>query len=326
MCSVLTASSQNNFVMGWNNILFKGVSFRVARLSFVLAMIAAIVSCDKVTVDDDPNEGKEMVTFDVMNVDNLLPLGDTSTNPSGASTRAANTSTRALEDNCNRISLAIFSYEDGSKVMQVDQTYLDEDFGLFTVWLARGKYYVVLLAYTSKEPATIDSPSAVSFYNNSVKDTFYKYAGINVGATNRSYSFTLQRATSLIRLEITGDIPDTASRLTLKVSSPSLVFNPKDGVGATSQNVTVGWTISQAKKIYDIYVFAMENPQILEALTYTATGTDNTVIRQLNYENVIHIAPNNMTLIKGDFFKTRAKSSIEIDDTWEWTNEYDIPE
>ena len=303
MCSVLTASSLSNL---------KGAYQFTVRLFSFLVLALVVTACEKYVENEEPKsgEGKRDVTFSVMDVENM-PMQPT---------RAA------VADVCNRLSLAIFDYKTGDKVMQVDQTNVDEDFGTFTVKLDQGAYHVAIIGYTASAPASMSSYDYISFASNVVSDVFSYYYAFTLGPENGVVKANLKRTTALVRLDITGDIPSDAYRLEVRICSASLMLNPKTGYGGLKHKMTLKQLFSPTKTQYDFYVFAMDTPQTLDSLVFTATTNQKKVIRRVAYAKSVDISPNMITLVKGDFFKTQVKSSITVNDQWSSVNEYAIPD
>lgn len=297
--------------MNKSNCIREAYPLLVRLFCFSIALLI-LAACEKTLAEDerDKEGGSKTITFSVMDIENqsLQP-------------------TRAIADLCNRLSLAIYDYYTGEKLMQVDQTNVDEDFGTIAVKLDQGAYRADIIGYTSESAATMTSSSnkAVSFYNNIFTDVFYYTNSFTLGPANGTLNVNLKRATSVVRLEITGDMPSDAYRLDVRFCSPSLYFNPKTGLGCARHKMTFKKYFKQDVNTYDYYVFAMDSPQTLDSLVFTAYTNQEKVLRRLTYVKKIDIAPNTLTLIKGDFFKTQLKSAISITDNWDSINEYAIP-
>lgn len=283
----------------------------VRLFCFLIGIMMALSSCSKdATADDaDGDDDLRTVTFSVMDVENK-PLA----------------STRAVADLCNRLSLALFDFTSGEKVIQIDQTNIDEDFGFFEVKLPKGSYRMVVIGYTSDEAATISSYQNVSFYKNNIIDVYSCYNAFTLGAYDASIEAELKRVTSKIRVQISGDIPDDAYKIVIRYASPARDFNPKTGFGVTSRSYSLTRLRANGFESITQNYFAMDNPQTLDTLVITAYTNANKIIRQVKFIKSIDIAPNMLTLIKGDFFKNTLKTAVAVDDSWGATNEYEIPE
>lgn len=286
------------------------MSVRLFCFSIAVLLFSA---CEKAVTEDEceAKDEKKTITFSVMEVENQ-PLQPT----------------RAVADVCNRLSLAIYDYYTGEKQMQVDQTSVDEDFGTIAVKLDQGAYRADVIGYTAESPATMTSTTnkGVSFYNNIFTDVFYYNKSFTLGPSNATLNVNMKRATSVVRLEITGDMPSDAYRLDVRFCSPSLYFNPQKGLGCAKHKMTFKKYFSQGVKTYDFYVFAMDSPQTLDSLVFTAYTNQEKVLRRLAYAKQIDISPNMQTLIKGDFFKTQLKPVVSVSDNWDGINEYPIPD
>lgn len=280
------------------------------RLLFLFGgMALMLASCENVVVNGDVEEGEmQAVTVSVMKVENV-PWQ----------------STRAASDLCNRLSLAFFDYNTGEKVIQVDQSALDDDFGTFEVLLPRKSYHMVVVGYTADKAASLNTYDGVTFAENKITEVFSYYKSFKLEPNDETLPVTLKRVSAMVAVDITGDIPANVSRIGIKMSSPSRDFNPVSGLGKTSWSFSVGKNIEKGVKFYGTNVFAMENPQVLDTLIITAYNTSNNVIRRIEYVKEVSIAPNMKTVIKGDLFNTQGTYSVLIDDEWDKTSEYEIP-
>lgn len=299
--------------MNKSNCIKEAYLFSVRLFCFLIGIMMALSSCSKdATADDDAGADSDLrtVTFSVMDVENK-PLA----------------STRAVADLCNRLSLALFDYGSGEKVIQIDQTNIDEDFGFFEVKLPRGSYRMVVIGYTSNEAATISSYQNVSFYKSNIIDVYSYYYAFTLAEYDASIKAELKRVTSKIRLQITGDIPDNAYKIIMRYASPARDFNPYTGFGITPKSYSLQRIRTNGGlEIINANFFTMDNPQKLDTLVITAYTNTDKILRQVKFINSIDIAPNMLTLIKGDFFKNTLKTAVAVDDSWGATNEYEIPE
>lgn len=293
-----------------SHIIRKAYQSVIRLLSFAFAVLL-LASCERVEVmDGGDDSGKQTVTVSVMEVENM-PWQ----------------TTRAVGDLCTRLSLALFDYSTGNKVMQIDQTSVDEDFGHFVVQLEQKSYHMVVIGYSTDEAASIDSHEKVTFVKNSVGEVFSYYSAFRVGPNDSSLPVTLKRTSAMFSLEITGNIPSNAFRIVFQFAGASRDLNPKTGLGVSELvGMTVRKLVTEGVNVYSTYMFALENPHTLESVVISAEDNTGTVIRRVTFNNYISVAPNMKTVVKGDFFKTKLSPVVEIDDSWDNTNEYDIPD
>lgn len=273
-----------------------------------------LASCERVALDnDDETDDKRTVTVSVMQVENI-PWQET----------------RTAGDLCTRLSIAFFDYTTGEKLVQMDQLKnVDEDFGTFEVQLKPQKAYrMVVIGYTAPEFALLNAYDDVQFVNNAITADVFSYCyAFNVGAYDSELAVTLKRVSALIALDITGDIPKEALYFRFRIVGASRNLNPTTGLGNSIRKfLEVKKTFEKGVTFYSTNVFAMENPHKLDTLQITAYNNKDEVIRSIKYINEVSIAPNRQTVIKGDFFKTKINPSVTIDEEWDSTIEYDIPD
>lgn len=272
-----------------------------------------LASCERVALDnDDETDDKRTVTVSVMQVENI-PWQET----------------RAAGDLCTRLSIAFFDYTTGEKLVQMNQLKdVDEDFGTFEVQLKQQSYHMVVVGYSAPDFASINAYNDVQFKKNAITgDVFSYYYAFTLGAYDSELSVTLKRVSALIALDITGDIPKNFYRLNFHIANMSRDLNPTTGYGNSCKARDVWKTITDKKvKYYSTNLFAMDDSQMLDTLMITAYDNEDKVIRNLTYVKQVSITPNMQTVIRGDFFKTKLKPSVTIDEEWDSTIEYDIPD
>lgn len=273
-----------------------------------------LASCERVALDnDDETDDKRTVTVSVMQVENI-PWQET----------------RAASDLCTRLSIAFFDYTTGEKLVQMNQLKdVDEDFGTFEVQLKPQKAYkMVVIGYTADEPALMNAYEDVKFVDDKVTaEVFCNNYEFKVGAYDSELRVKLRRVSSLIALDITGDIPSNFYRLRFRIVNMSRDLNPLTGYGNSCKAREVWKTITDKKvTFYSTNLFSMSDSQELDTLQITAYDNNKKIIRNLTYANQVSIAPNMKTIIRGDFFKTKLKPSVTIDEEWDSTIEYDIPD
>ena len=238
----------------------------------------------------------------------------------------------ALTDQCSRLSVAIFR-QDGTKVKNVNQTSSDGGFGTVAVSLAEGTYKVVAVAHNSTEGnATISSTEKVTFANNKMSDTFACCASLTVeGEEPIDQELLLQRVVAMMRLTVTGVIPDEVARFKFYYTGGSSTLNPSTGYGCVqSKQTEYRATVldGSAVKVYELYTAPHELNDVLK-LVITAQDGDNQTLNEWTMED-IPVTRNKITTWSGALFGNDDTGGstgsggigITLDTTWDGTVNY----
>lgn len=284
---------------------------------FGLAVLLA--ACEKPIVEDDIKSGHESDANVVLRI---------TAYDQEAATRAA----EALTDQCSRLSLAIF-WQDGTKVKNVNQTSTDGSFGTVAVSLAEGTYKVVAVAHNSTEGnATISSTEKVTFANNKMSDTFACCETFSVldGSTIEK-EVLLQRVVAMVRLTVTGTIPDEVARFKFYYTGGSSTLNPSTGYGCVQSKQTeyrAAVLNGSAVKVYDLYTAPHELNDVLK-LVITAQDSNNQTLNEWTMED-IPVTRNKITTWSGALFGDDGTGGgtgsggigITLDTEWDGTINY----
>lgn len=286
---------------------------------FGLALLM-LAACEKPIMDYDEKIGHEE---DANVTLRFLPnLQD------GFGTRGA-----ALADQLTRLSVAIFR-QDGTKVKSINQQQDDADFGRVDVLLEPGTYRVVAVAHNSTEgSATISSTEKVTFANNKMSDTFSCCEVIEIGDEHVDMELLLQRVVAMVRLTITGGIPDNVAMLKFYYTGGSSTLNPRTGYGCVqSKQTEYRPTIAvdgQPVSVYEIYTVPHEQNDVLK-LVITAQDASSQTIDEWTMEN-IPITRNKITTWTGTLFSGGGGTgggtgsggiNIALDTQWDGTINY----
>jgi hypothetical protein len=213
-------------------------------------------------------------------------------------------STEALTDQCSRLSVAIFR-QDGTKVKSVNQTSSDGGFGTVAVSLTEGTYKVVAVAHNSTEGnATISSTEKVTFANNKMTDTFACCETFSVlEGSPVEKEVLLQRVVAMVRLTVTGVIPDEVARLKFYYTGGSSTLNPSTGYGCVQSKQTEyrpAVLNGSAVKVFDLYTAPHELNDVLK-LVITAQDSNNQTLNEWTMED-IPVTRNKITTWSGVLF------------------------
>ena len=168
-------------------------------LTTSILLLLALSACEKVDIASQPLKGEgyevhiQIRDFDHVRYDTL--------------TRAA----VPAHEVCTRLHVA--AYQTGKKVLSVNQTNSDKDFGKLSFRLPAGKYYLVIVGHNGSENASLTEFRKISF-GGKVTDT-YVFAreltlegAVDIQATMEhcvsKIAFTLQKSpisSSVIQVE-----------------------------------------------------------------------------------------------------------------------------
>ena len=213
-------------------------------------------------------------------------------------------SAEPLTDQASRLSVAIFR-QDGTKVKSINQTSTDSGFGTVAVSLAEGTYKVVAVAHNSTEGnATISSTEKVTFANNKMTDTFAcceTFSVLDGSAIEKE--LLLQRVVAMVRLTVTGVIPDEVARLKFYYTGGSSTLNPSTGYGCVQSKQTEYRPVvvdGSPVMVYDLYTAPHELNDVLK-LVITAQDSDNQTLNEWTMED-IPVTRNKITTWSGALF------------------------
>jgi len=241
-------------------------------------------------------------------------------------------SVEPLTDQASRLSVAIFR-QDGTKVKNVNQTSTDGGFGTVALSLAEGTYKVVAVAHNSTEGnATISSTEKVTFANNKMSDTFACCETLSVlDGSAIEEELLLQRVVAMVRLTVTGTIPDEVARLKFYYTGGSSTLNPSTGYGCVQSKQTEYRPLvvdGSPVNTFELYTAPHELNDVLK-LVITAQDADNSTVNEWTMEN-IPVTRNKITTWTGALFGDDDTGGgtgsggigITLDTEWEGTLTY----
>ena len=296
------------------------VRFKTMRKIVLFGLVATLLaSCEKPVITDEIDDTQDVNTNVTLRF-SIYGQQDF--------TRA----TEALTDQCSRLSVAIFR-QDGTKVKNVNQTSSDGDFGTVAVSLAEGTYKVVAVAHNSTEGnATISSTEKVTFANNKMTDTFAcceTFSVLDGSAIEKEV--LLQRVAAMVRLTVTGTIPDEVARLKFYYTGGSSTLNPSTGYGCVQSKQTEYRPVvldGSPVNTFELYTAPHELNDVLK-LVITAQDSDNQTLNEWTMED-IPVTRNKITTWEGSLFNGGETGGgtgsggigITLDTEWDGTISY----
>lgn len=272
----------------------------------VMAVLAvtALSACEKMVVDEEETEsGKKGNVTLKATMFNIVPF----------ETRAV----QNIADYCSRLCFVVYD-SSGSKVKGVSQKKGDTGYGQVSMTLEPATYKLLVLAHSGQSNPTLTDPSFLQFTNQmGYSDTFYYYGDLIVTEEAATHELQLQRATTLLSLTITDELPSNLKQIRCEWVGESGVFNATTGWGGTvnsTQVVVYNVEGLTAPITLRLYTFMRQEEGTLK-LTIDATDTNGATIEKRVY-NDVPIKNRMVTEYSGRFF-----SSAESENSFNLTAE-----
>lgn len=263
-------------------------------LAIGFLILCFLSSCEKANLPDDT---KNEVVDGVNLILYVKPLEKLSYGPKKVKTRAA----VPIGDVCKRLQLGIF--QNGTKVATVSQTNDKDDFGLFTLSLAKGRYQIVVIAHNGEGGATLTSPTSIKFHKNKVTDTFYYYDELDV-EDNRRQELVLKRCVAKFVLSIEDALPSALAQMEFKYTGGSSTFDAVTGMGNVHSRQTEIRAVSREMTgqpgKFEIYTFPRTDSHGLN-ITVTAQEAGGAVLAEKTFAEV-DVKVNTISEYAGTFF------------------------
>ncbi len=231
-----------------------------------------------------------------------------------------------MADVCTRVDAQVFDAA-GSRVVK-KSLIADDGACLDTLRLnlTDGDYQIVILAHSCAGAPTFSSPDKITFPNNKVTDTLYKYITLSVaGSSVQQQDVVLTRAVAAFRLTLVEDKPDAVSSLKFYYTGGSSTFNAVTGYGCVNSRQTEIRDISAAtgQTTCMVYTFPHEETDAID-VTVTALGQSGDTIA-VGKIAAVEIRRNCISAYDASGFYTPASGdevaqpsfSITVDGEWE---------
>lgn len=231
--------------------------------------------------------------------------------------------TRAsVSDVCSRINFLI--YQNGERVRNEYQTIDDEGFGEIQFKLAKGRYYLVVLAHSSNGNPTSTNSQKIQFTNaTGYTDTFLYADSLIVGDGDVERALNLKRIVAMVRFIFEDAIPERADKIRFYYTGGSGTFDANTGGWGVVDSKQEQWyDINHEESRFEIYTIPhTANKEYLKAMatTYHIEGEDATdILTEKNIEQ-IPVMRNHITTCRGYLFSPVYKMdiSLTVDDVWD---------
>ena len=215
--------------------------------------------------------------------------------------------TRAtMADYFSKLNVMVFDAQ-GNRVFDKvkTQTSTDSDFGTMPLKLSDGTYTVVAVGHSSKNSATIKSPTVCQFTASNgekLTDTFCACQQITVPVdSSTGYIIDMYRAVAMVQFHFTDSvIPDGFERVKIDYTGGSANFNPTtlEGITKSTQSEL---RLSNDLNLYQAFTFPYLADTGVLKMTVSALANDGSVIRSRQF-NEVPVTRNRITTFSGPFF------------------------
>lgn len=273
---------------------------------FVSGMMLAVASCEKMNVskggsDEDVNVFLSVASFE------QVPFSATRT---------------AVSEVCSRLSFLVYD-RDGTRIRKEDQQLGDEDFGQAGFMLAKGRYYLVVVAHSGEGNPTSTNARRIGFTNKTgYTDTFFYADSLTVDETDVERSLNLRRIAAMVRFIPNDAVPAKADSIRFYYTGGSGTFDAVGGGWGVVKSTQVQWyAVNPSMKQFEIYTIPHvgDGQQLnVTASSYRGNKEDATLLTECEIEG-IPVKRNHITTCRGYLFSPVYKQDfiITIDDDWE---------
>ena len=221
---------------------------------------------------------------------------------------------------CTRLHVA--AYRTGKKVLSVNQTSGDKDFGKLSFRLPAGKYYLVIVGHNGHENASLTEFRKISF-GGKVTDTYVFAREITLeGAVD--IQATMEHCVSKIAFTIEDPIPAEVTHLKFSYTGGSSTLDVVDGVGVVKSHQTEDRVVAASAhteaSTYDLYTFPRTSEGGTIKLEVEALNDKNEVISKRTFTE-IPVVMRTLTCYTGKFFPKKEEDPesdlvIKANDEW----------
>ena len=222
------------------------------------------------------------------------------------------------------LTLAFYRTSDNAEVYKYTQYRNSlpegETFGEFLTTLPVGNYTMVVLANGGSNAITLTSPTAATYGENPVKDTFVTTQAVNITNGNAvNLNATLDRICTAIGVRSTDNRTAEVSKIRVTTSTGGKSFNPTTGLATVNTGVVSAVTLSGAAgstTYIGVYLFLATDEQTANVTVETLNANDNVL-----YSKTITSVPlkrNRQTTLTGAIYSGTSASagSFQVNTDW----------
>lgn len=230
--------------------------------------------------------------------------------------------TRAdVAERCSRLNFLVYD-KDGTRIRKEDQKIDDDDFGHASFMLAKGRYYLVVVAHGGDGNPTSTNARKIAFTNKTgYTDTFLYADSLTVGDTDVRRTLNLKRIVAMVRFVPYDTAPAKADSIRFYYTGGSGTFDATGGWGVVNSEQVQWYGIKPTDKEFAIYTIPHEgDDQMLrvKVSTYKDNKNDVSVVSDCDIVG-IPVKRNHITTCRGYIFSPvyQQEFNITIDDHWD---------
>lgn len=289
---------------------------------FAAMMLLAAMSCS--------NESEEMVSNALVETDNPVPVRVHVDGFSVTQGEFENPAlTRAAQDvadyeGVKAITLAF--YNGSTEVYKVTQLRGSleegETFGEFQCALPMGSYTMVVVGQGLSEgetPLTLTSPTAATFGENVVRETFTATQTVNITNTDAvDISTTLNRIVSKLQVVSSDNKVAVANKVRMTFAAGGKAFNPTTGLATAnsgfSNTVTTSTAAGEISRS-NSYLFLASDEQTMDVTIETLDDSDNVLFSKTVTD--VPFKRNRVTVLTGVVYSNSSVGgAFQVETDW----------
>ena len=264
-------------------------------------------SCEKVNLNNEnSNDNGDANVFLSVNSYEQVPFSLTRTD---------------VSEQCSRLNFLVYDKE-GTRIRKEDQQVDDDDFGHASFMLAKGHYYLVVVAHSGDGNPTSTKAQKIAFTNKTgYTDTFLYADSLMVGDTDVRRTLNLKRIVAMVRF-IPNDAPSAkADSIRFYYTGGSGTFDAAGGWGVVNSEQVQWYGLGNKPRQFDIYTIPHEgdDDQLkVKVNTYQGNKNDVSILSECDIQG-IPVKRNHITTCRGYLFSPvyMQDFTITIDDHWD---------
>lgn len=213
--------------------------------------------------------------------------------------------------------LWMFDYVDGNLVQTLHQSSTDADFGTPSPTLSFGEHRIYFVVSRGLEPSV--NGTVIGW--GSVRDTFWKSMAVSVGGSSQSsYSVTLDRVVTKLKITATDAVPDGTATVVVMPGAwyagiDYLTGEPADMRDNEEMSVDVPASYVGTTGLAVSFFGFSTSTEWTTTLAVSARDEDNDIIGMVNVAAAPFMA-NRATEYTGSLFSTSGTFTISLNDEW----------
>ncbi len=285
-------------------------SSMLGNVFVLMVLTAAMSSCEKIV----PSESDVSEGGDEYNV--VLRVSQFETIPFDSRTRSE------PGDVCTRLCFDIYD-EDGQKVKYINQKEGDESFGVASLSLPEGDYYLVVLDHSAAKNPSFATKEMKITASGTLSDMFWTCEPLHVSENSVNKSLTLKRIVSMVRFITDDQLPDEANELLVKYTGSKGTFSGITGYGTTKASQSIIVEVDPSDDHFDFYMVPRNERDTIRNVNIISRYNDGSSATNFSEKTIeyIPVRQNSITICRGSLFNGKSTSgnssvSIAVDNSW----------